>query len=581
MVTSIVTQTGWLRNRPMIEGASRPSRRAAEGWLRLFFLAMTHRMRGRTVMRGFKMGVMVCSVIMLMALWAVPTANADEKPQYGGILKVALSGDPPSLDMHQESTFKAKIPMSPCYNTLVVYDPHDYPNIIGDLAKSWVISDDGMTYTFTLHQGVKFHDGSERTSADVKASWDHFVFPPEGAVSPRRSYYQALERVEAPAPYTVVFHLKYPSASFLSMMAYPHAFIFSKTYLDQDTHWYKKNVMGTGPFKLKKYVRGSYLELERNPNYFKPGLPYMDGIKYFMIKDLSAQAKSVRTGRTDVELRGFPPAEVEAIKKQMGDKAVVTYPKALIHWGVGFNVEQKPFNDTRVRKAMAFALNRYEMAQVLGPLTGLETVGSIMHPDTEWALSPEDVQQLPGFGKDHEANLKEAKRLLAEAGYPNGFKTVLLNRAVKLPYIDFGIYLISSWKKVGIEAEHRLEESATWFKSRRNRDFSVIVDPYGSSGGGDPDQMLTKFISSGSSNWSRIRVPEFDKLFEQQKVERDKSKRIALVQKMQRVLLREAWWLPALWWTRIEVRSARIRNYEPHHSHHMNRRFEDMWLAAK
>jgi ABC-type transport system substrate-binding protein len=121
------------------------------------------------------------------------------------------------------------------------------------------------------------------------------------------------------------------------------------------------------------------------------------------------------------------------------------------------------------------------MAKAIGPISGLETVGALMHPDTPWALGPEELQELPGFRKDHEANLREAKRLLAEAGYANGFKTVLTNRAVKLPYIDLGVYLISSWKKIGVEAEHKLEESATWSKSRVTRDFVLMVDHYGSS----------------------------------------------------------------------------------------------------
>jgi peptide/nickel transport system substrate-binding protein len=184
------------------------------------------------------------------------------------------------------------------------------------------------------------------------------------------------------------------------LLAYPHNFIYSKARLDEDPNWYKQNVMGTGPFKLKKYVRGSYLEVERNPNYFKKGLPYLDGIKYHIIKDLSARGKSVRTARTHAELRGFPPAEADAIKADMGDKVVVRYPKAISHWGVAFNVTQKPFDDERVRQAMSLALNRYDMANVLGPLTGLETVGGLIHPDTKWSLTPEELQELPGFGKD-------------------------------------------------------------------------------------------------------------------------------------------------------------------------------------
>ena len=161
------------------------------------------------------------SVVLVVGLWAAPAALAEEKPRRGGILKVALAGDPPSLDMHQEQTFMVAQPLGPIYNNLIVFDPHNYPEIIGDLAKSWTVSDDHLTYTFTLHEGVKFHDGSELTSADVKASWDRIVFPPEGVISPRRSNYQMIKSIEAPDRSTVVFHLHHPSPSFLSQSGPP------------------------------------------------------------------------------------------------------------------------------------------------------------------------------------------------------------------------------------------------------------------------------------------------------------------------------------------------------------------------
>ena len=519
--------------------------------------------------------------VLLLGLWVIPFALAAEKPQRGGMLRVALAGDPPSLDMHQESTFLVTIPFSTVYNTLVMFDPHGYPNIIGDLARSWTVSDDKMTWTFTLPKGVTFHDGSPLTSADVKASWDRIAFPPEGVVSPRKSYFQAIKSVEAPNPTTVVFRLRYASPSFLSMLAHPANFIFAKKYLDKDQQYYKQHAMGSGPFKLKKYVRGSSIEMERNPNYWKKGLPYMDGVKYYLIKDDGARAKSIRSDRTDVEFRGFPPAEVEAIKHQMGEKVTVAYPGQPAHWGVAFNVDKKPFDDERVRKAMSLALDRYEMAKTLQPLTGLDMPGGPIPPGAPWALSAEELQQLPGFGKDHEANFKEAKRLLAEAGYPDGFKTVLTNRSIKLPYIDMGVYLVSAWKKVGIEAEHRIEESATWSKTRRTRDFELLLDPFGTSAVADPDELMVKFITGGSVNWSRFSDPVVDKLFEQQKVELDEQKRIRLVKDMQIEIMQKAWWLPCLWWTRAEVRSSRIRNYEPQPNHWMNRRLEDVWLAKK
>jgi peptide/nickel transport system substrate-binding protein len=144
-----------------------------------------------------------------------------------------------------------------------------------------------------------------------------------------------------------------------------------------------------------------------------------------------------------------------------------------------------------------------------------------------------------------------------------------------------GVYLVSAWKKVGIETEHKLEESASWTKSRNSRDFEVLLDPMGTVGVADPDELLVKFTTGSFANFGRFSDSVIDKLFEQQKVETDEQKRIQLAKELQKELMKKAWWLPGLWWSRAEVRSSRIRNYEPHPNHWMNRRLEDVWLAEK
>jgi peptide/nickel transport system substrate-binding protein len=229
------------------------------------------------------------------------------------------------------------IPFSTVYNSLVV-DPHGYPNY----RRSREVMDDFRQddLDFTLHQG-HVHDGSALTSADIKASWDKIISPPEGVVSPRRSLYQMVKSIETSDPHTVVFRLHYASPSFLSMLAHPANFVYAKKYLDQDPNYYKQHAMGSGPFKLKEYVRGASIEMERNPKYWKQGLPYMDSIKYYIIKDDGARAKSIRADRTDVEFRGFAPAEVEGITNQMGNKVIVAYPTTG-RTGHYFNVDKKP-----------------------------------------------------------------------------------------------------------------------------------------------------------------------------------------------------------------------------------------------
>ena len=528
--------------------------------------------------RMSKLSLLLLSMVMLVSLWTVPATLAQEQPHYGGVLRIALAADPPTLDMHQEQTFAVCQPMGAIYNTLVQFDPHNHTKITGDLATAWTVSDDYLSYTFTLHKGVKFHDGSELTSADVKASWDRIVSPPQGVISPRSMYYKMIKRIEAPDRDTVVFHLHYPSASFLPLLSRPDAFIYAKKYLDQDPNYYKQRTVGTGPFKLKNYVRGSHVEMERNPDYWKKGLPYLDGITYYIIKDTSARAKALRSGRVDAELRFLPPMEVEAIKAQMGDRVVVRAPQNIGNFGITINVDKKPFDDQRVRKALSLAINRHEALSILRPITTLDAVGGMMNPGTQWSLSEEELQVFPGFGRDHEANLKEARQLMTEAGYPNGFKTVLTNRNIKLPYVDLGVYVISRWKQIGVEAEHKLEESATWSKTRVSRDFELLLDPYGGVVG-DPDELLVRFTTGASGNHGRFSDPVVDALFQQQAQEMNEQKRIEIVKEIDKRILEKVWRIQGLWTNRMEVRIAQIRNYEPHPSHWANRRFEDLWLA--
>jgi peptide/nickel transport system substrate-binding protein len=532
-------------------------------------------------MPSLKVGVIVVTVVSLMGLSTAPLAGAQEQPRRGGVLRVALAADPPSLDAHQEQTFAVTQPMSAAYNNLLMLDPHNYPKVVGDVAKSWKVSADHLTYTFTLHEGIKFHDGSELTAADVKASWDKVVFPPSGVISPRRGNYQMIQGIEAPDRFTVVFRLKYPSPPFLTGLAHPANFIYPKKYLDTDPNHFKTKVVGSGPFKLKNYVRGSYVELARNPDYWKKGLPYLDGITYFIITDTSARTTALRSDRVDTELRFLPPVDVHAIKQQLGDKVVAAKVQSIGTFGVTVNASKKPFDDERVRKALTLAIDRHDMAKTLSSITNLELVGDIMHPDSQWALGAAELEKLPGFGRDHAASLREAKRLLAEAGFPNGFKTVLTNRNIKMPYIDLAVYMISAWKKIGVDAEHKVEETATWSQSRLNREFALLLDPYGSTTVGDPDEMLDKFVTGQPENWGRMSDPVVDDLFALQSKEMNEGKRAQLVKQMSRRILEKAWRIQGLWTTRLEVRTARLRNYEPMPSHWNNRRFEDAWLAAK
>ena len=264
------------------------------------------------------------AALALVVAWAIVgipgQVGSAEAPRRGGVLLAVIAAEPPSLDPHQEGTFANIQLVAPFYSTLLQFDPLNFQKIIGDLATEWKIAPDGLTYTFKIRQGVRFHDGSPLTAADVKASYDKIVSPPPGVVSFRKNTFTAVERVEAPDPATVVFKLKFPSASILANLASPWNVIYPKKYLDQDPNYFKTRVLGSGPFKFKSHVHGSTLEGERNPDYFVKDRPYLDGYKFFISTETSVRAAAIRSGRAYIEFRDTPLAEVEAIKKQLGDR---------------------------------------------------------------------------------------------------------------------------------------------------------------------------------------------------------------------------------------------------------------------
>src|SRR5262244_2388021 len=192
------------------------------------------------------------SIAFLVA--AASPARAADTPRRGGVLLAAIAADAPSLDPHQENTFATLQLVAPCYSTLLQIDPYNYPKVIGDVATEWKIAADGLTYTFKLRQGIRFHDGSPLTSADVKATYEKIVFPPSGVRSIRKNAYAAVTSIEAPDASTLVFKLKQPSASLLDNLASPWNVIYPKKYLDKDPNYFKTNIVGSGPFKFKSHT---------------------------------------------------------------------------------------------------------------------------------------------------------------------------------------------------------------------------------------------------------------------------------------------------------------------------------------
>ncbi len=356
---------------------------------------------------------LVAVALVLSAGWT--GAGAQDKPRSGGELLFVVPSEPPSYDAHAEETFGVIHPMAPHYSTLVKVDPFDKTGTkpVGDLAESWTISKEGLVYTFKLRHGVKFHDGSDMTSKDVKASYDKIIFPPAGVKSLRKDAYRSVEVVEAPDPYTVRFRLKYPESSFLLNLASPWNWIYKADILAKDMNWYSKNVMGTGPFTFVEHVKGSHWVGKKNPNYWDKGKPYLDGYRAMFMSSSSAQVAAIRGERAHIQFRGFSPAERDQLVQAMGNKITVQEsPWDCLNF-VSMHHEKKPFDDKRVRRALSLALDRYEASQKLSKITIVRDVSGVQVPGTPYATPPAELEKLAGYGRDINADARRGQAAAA------------------------------------------------------------------------------------------------------------------------------------------------------------------------
>ena len=521
--------------------------------------------------------------VILLALVMAPAAMAAEKPKYGGILTFAVPKPPPSFDGHRENTFALIHPVAPHYSTLLKFDQWNYPKVVGDVAKSWKVSKDGKTYTFKIRKGIKFHDGSTLTARDVKATYDKIISPPPGVVSVRKGSYSMVKSVEAPDDRTVVFRLKWPSASILANLASPWNFIYKADILAKDPHWYEKNVNGTGPFKFVEYVPGSHWIGEKNKDYFVKDRPYLDGYRAIFIKSTSARVASIRGGRALIEFRGFSPAGRDDLVRALGKKIRVQEGPWICYLSVAINNEVKPFSDVRVRKALTLALDRWEASEYLSKIAILKPVGGLLRPGSEFAATEAELTKLAGYGKDIKAARTEARRLLKEAGIPDGYEFTFKNRDLPMPYESLGIWAIDQWRKIGLNVTHKVEEKGPFFSDRKRGNFQTIMD-WECGFMDEPDLQLFKFLSMGKSgaNYSRFTDSTLDSLYEKQSRATSKKERRKLIRTFEkRVLDEKIYTFPTLWWYKINPHWAKVKGWNQLPSHYLNQDLRDVWLSEK
>ena len=333
---------------------------------------------------------------LCVAAMAGPAAAADT-PKRGGTLTYMIPADaPPSFDGHRETTFATVHSAAPFYSVLIRVNP-DNPSsttdFVCDLCTEMPTpTDDGKTYTFKIREGVKFHDGTPLTADDVAASWQEIIHPPEGVSSARESYYVMVDKVEAPDPTTVVFRLKFATGAFLPALADPFTWIYKKAILDKDPHWYEKNIMGSGPFKFGRLRDRPVDQGGAQSRLLSPGQPYLDGFTAIFAPKQAVRVDAIRGDRAAMEFRGLPPSARDQLQQELGDKIVMQSSD----WNCGNvitpNHKRKPFDDVRVRRALALAVDQWHGAPALAKIANVKTVGGIVFPGSPLAATKAELR---------------------------------------------------------------------------------------------------------------------------------------------------------------------------------------------
>jgi peptide/nickel transport system substrate-binding protein len=527
--------------------------------------------------RSFAAGVAILLSLSLPAF-------ADDTPKHGGILTYMIPADaPPSFDGHREGTFATIHAVAPFYSVLIRANPENPASTTEFVCDVCTLipqpTEGGRTYPFPIRGDVRFEDGSVLTAYDVAASWNKILDPPEGVISVRRGYYSMIDKIAAPDSKTVVFHLKFATAAFLPALADPYAFIYKKAILDRDPHWFEKNIMGSGPFRFKEYQLGQSISGTRNPDYYRPGLPYLDGFIGIFADKQAVRVAAIRADRAAIEFRGFPPATRDELVAALGSELTVQESD----WNCGAlitpNHQRKPFDDARVRRALTLAIDRWGSAPALSRITLQRTVGGVAFPGSPLAATTEELQQLAGYWPDIEKSRAEARRLLKEAG-AEGLTFELLNRNVDQPYKFNAAWAIDEWSKIGLHVTQRVLATGPYGEALRRGDFAATLD-------GDCQNIVnplldgTKYLphSVSPANYGNYDDPAEIELYDRMLREPDFARQRDLMRQFERrVLDTEAHEIFLLWRYRIVPYRSYVKGWKVSPSHYVNQDLATIWL---
>jgi peptide/nickel transport system substrate-binding protein len=522
-------------------------------------------------------------LVLVVAIALAASPATAQKPKRGGILTAMLAEDPPTLTVHESATISNVWPMSPCYSNLVFFDPlkpHEtVDSLIPELAEKWSWQDGYRNLVFFLRKNVRWHDGKPFTSRDVKHTFDAVREAPDAAaklrLSPRKEWYLNVEAIETPDPHTVLFRLKRPQPSLLLMLASGYSPVYPAHVPIADL---RARCVGTGPFRMKEYARGQVIELERNPDYFIPDRPYLDGIRYLIITERGTRLAALQAGRLDTS----EPLEMTKLMAETAKKnapaLIVTETGQNGSDNVILNHRRAPFDNVEVRRAISMAMDRQGAVQ--GVRHGGAMVGASLMPRPfgSWGLPDKDLKATPGY-RSAAQDKAEAKRLLAAAGYGPGkpLRVEMVTRNLSV-YIDLASYIADQLRQIGVETTVKQLETSAWFPALARRDYMLGAN-LTAGGIDDPDAFLFENYKCGTSrNYTDYCNEAVDRMIDAQSQELDREKRLKLVWDIQRKLESDVA-RPMLGWRKeYFTQWPHVKNLVPHHAMYNYGRMQEVWL---
>ena len=526
--------------------------------------------------RGFRVLAAVGSLSLALAV--ADTAFAETA---GGILKVGWFDSPASMSILEESTIAAERPMMGVFNNLVIFDQHVAQNsprsIVPDLATAWAWNEEGTELTLPLRQGVKWHDGKPFTAADVKCTFDLLQGKASDKlrINPRKSWFNNMAEVTTKGDYEVAFHLNRPQASFLAMLATGWTPIYPCHVPPQQM---RLHPIGTGPFKFAEFRPNETIKVVRNPDYWKPGRPYLDGIEYTIIKDVSTRLLAFIAGQHDVYF-GVTIPQLKDVRAQ-APQAICESSTPNVARNMLVNRRVPPFDNPDLRRAMSLSLDRKAFNDIINEGQGV--IGAVMQPppDGLWGMTPETLAALPGYGPDVAMNRVEARKIMEKLGYgPDKHLAFTLSTRNTAGYRDPAVILISQLKEIYIDAELDPVDTTQWYPRLTRKDFKVALNVT-ETAIDDPDPAFYEnYVCGAQRNYTGYCNPEVDKLVDGQSMETDFEKRKRLVWAIERKLAEDDA-RPILFYPRAAYcRKPEFKGFVAMvNSIYNNSRFEDLWL---